>query len=115
MSMRRLIEGLEEARSTPSFAEAAKMDGDFVVGDTKGRTYSRGRYRYVRGDGVDGLGTQAAQYLLSRLSNESGQILNKDKFIAEFVYGANTLIEDNLDDIVEKALKASNGGKTSPL
>jgi len=111
--MRRLIEGLEEARNTPSFAEAAKLDGDFVVSDTK--SGSRGRYRYVSGDGVDALGTQAAQYLLSRLSNRKEQIGDKMAFVREFVYGANTLIEDNLDDIVEKALKASNGGKTSPL
>jgi hypothetical protein len=113
MSMKRLIESLGKTKMA---TYARKSSDDVTVGDTKSKDGApRGPFRYLHGTGVQSISHDAAHYLLSRLNNNSGQILDEEKFRQEFVYGAYKLIWDNLDDIVEKSLKASNGGKTSPL
>ena len=99
MNMKRLIEA----------AERKGKVADVTVGDTKGIPGApRSKFRYLSGKGVESITIDAAQYLLSRIDPYSPAMGDDRKFQMGFIYGASKLIEINLDDIVEKALKESN-------
>jgi hypothetical protein len=104
MSMNRLIGRLEEAkeafRNTPNYRDAAKFDGDITI--TQGG---------VSGKDSKLLGVNVANYLLSRLNDESEVVGDKGAFFREFAYHVATMIDDNINDIVSKSVKSSNGGK----
>jgi hypothetical protein len=78
MSMKRLIESLGRNQMT---SYALKAGDDVAVGDIKSRDGApRGPFRYLSGTGVESVSADTANYLLSRLNNNKGQILDEKKF-----------------------------------